>query len=161
MPTMVQAGVYVGVLHYLKAVEATEVARTPRQVMAKMKEMPTDDPLFGKGTIRADGRKIHDMYLFEVKKPAESKGRGTTTSSSPPSRPTQAFRPLAEGELPAGQEAKRTARRPGRRERRAMLRRPPSRSLSGRPDDRDAERPPCSSFSASRRRRCSASSCSG
>ena len=42
--------------------------------MAKMKEMPTDDPLFGKGIIRADGRKIHDAYLFEVKKPDESKG---------------------------------------------------------------------------------------
>ena len=59
MPTMVQAGVYSGVLHYLKAVEADEVARTPSKVLAKMKEMPTDDPLFGKGKIRADGRKIH------------------------------------------------------------------------------------------------------
>src|ERR671913_152460 len=72
MPTMVQAGVYAGALHYLKAVEALK-AKDPAKVMAKMKEMPTEDPLFGKGQVRADGRKIHDMYLFEVKKPAESK----------------------------------------------------------------------------------------
>ena len=85
---MVQAGVYSGVLHYLKAVEATK-SKDPEAVIAKMKEMPTDDPLFGEGTVRADGRKIHDMYLFEVKKPAESKGRGTTTSWSRPSRPTR------------------------------------------------------------------------
>ena len=65
---MVQAGVYASVLHYLKAVEALG-DKDGRAVMAKMKEMPTDDPLFGKGEIRADGRKIHDMYLFEVKTP--------------------------------------------------------------------------------------------
>src|ERR671913_159250 len=73
MPTMVQACVYGGVIHYLKAVEALK-AKDPQKVMAKMKEMPTDDPLFGKGQVRADGRKIHDMYLFEVKKPGDSKG---------------------------------------------------------------------------------------
>src|SRR5215216_393943 len=73
MPSMVQAGVYASILHYLKAVEALK-GKDAQQVMAKMKETPTDDPLFGKGTIRADGRKIHDVYLFEVKKPGESKG---------------------------------------------------------------------------------------
>ena len=60
--------------HYLKALEA--LGGNPHdgvKVVAKMKEMPTDDPLFGKGSIRADGRKLHDAYLFEVKKPAESK----------------------------------------------------------------------------------------
>ena len=58
--------------------------------MAKMKEMPTDDPLFGEGEIRADGRKIHDMYLFQVKTPDEfDRARGTTTSWSRPSRPTR------------------------------------------------------------------------
>jgi len=57
-----------------------------KAIVAKMKEMPTDDPLFGKGTVRADGRKIHPMYLFEVKKPAESKGAWTTTSFAPRSR---------------------------------------------------------------------------
>src|SRR6184192_2192486 len=69
MPTMVHAGVYAGVTHYLKAVEALK-SDDGTKVIAKMKELPTDDPLFGKGTIRADGRKIHPAYLFEVKKPS-------------------------------------------------------------------------------------------
>src|SRR5947207_2409863 len=73
MPTMEQAGIYFAVLHYLKAVEALKSDDAPK-VIAKMKETPTDDPLFGKGSIRADGRKIHPAYLVEVKKPAESKG---------------------------------------------------------------------------------------
>src|SRR5437870_1620889 len=72
-PTMIHAGVYAAVLHYLKAVDALK-ADDGTKVIAKMKETPTDDPLFGKGTIRVDGRKIHDMYLVEVKKPAEPKG---------------------------------------------------------------------------------------
>ena len=71
---MVHAGVYSAVTHYLKAVEALKSDADGKAVVAKMKEMPTDDKLFGKGTVRADGRKIHPMYLFEVKKPAESKG---------------------------------------------------------------------------------------
>ncbi|WP_426434360.1 ABC transporter substrate-binding protein [Bradyrhizobium genosp. P] len=73
-PTMVQAGVYSSLIHYFKALEA--LGGNPhdgRAVVAKMKELPTDDPLFGKGSIRADGRKIHPAYLFEVKKPSESK----------------------------------------------------------------------------------------
>ena len=68
--------------------------------MAKMKEMPTDDPLFGKGKIRADGRKIHDMYLFEVKKPAESKGAWDYYKLLATIPAEQAFRPLAEGDCP-------------------------------------------------------------
>src|SRR5882724_10550206 len=72
-PTMIHAGVYSATLHYLKAVEALK-SDDGTQVIAKMKAMPTDDPLFGKGTIRADGRKVHPAYLFEVKKPSESKG---------------------------------------------------------------------------------------
>ncbi len=87
MPTMVQAGVYASVLHYLKAVEALKSDADGKAVVAKMKEMPTDDPLFGKGTIRVDGRHVHDMYLFEVKKPSESKHRGTTTNCARPFRP--------------------------------------------------------------------------
>ena len=71
-PTMIHAGVYAGVLHYLKAVEAQK-SDDGTKVIAKMKDTPTDDPLFGKGRIRADGRKLHDAYLVEVKKPAESK----------------------------------------------------------------------------------------
>ncbi|MGY3446212.1 MULTISPECIES: ABC transporter substrate-binding protein [unclassified Bradyrhizobium] len=73
-PTMVQAGVYSSLIHYFKALDA--LGGNPhdgRAVVAKMKEMPTDDPLFGKGSIRVDGRKIHPAYLFEVKKPSESK----------------------------------------------------------------------------------------
>ncbi len=73
-PTMVQAGVYSSLIHYFKALEA--LGGNPhdgRMVVAKMKELPTDDPLFGKGSIRADGRKIHPAYLFEVKQPSESK----------------------------------------------------------------------------------------
>jgi len=81
---MVHAGVYSAVLHYLKAVEALKERRRPK-VIAKMKELPTDDPLFGKGRVRKDGRKIHDALLLEVKKPSESKARGTTTRSARPS----------------------------------------------------------------------------
>ncbi|MBP0578136.1 ABC transporter substrate-binding protein [Labrys sp. LIt4] len=73
MPTMVHAGVYAGVLHYLKAIEAAK-SKDAAAVMAKMKATPTDDPLFGKGEVRKDGRVTHDMYLFQVKKPDESKG---------------------------------------------------------------------------------------
>ncbi|MGA0597861.1 ABC transporter substrate-binding protein [Enterovirga sp. CN4-39] len=72
-PSMVQAGVYASVLHYLKAVEAVGGAEDGAKVVAKMKEMPTDDPLFGKGYVRADGRKMHPMHLFIVKKPSESR----------------------------------------------------------------------------------------
>jgi branched-chain amino acid transport system substrate-binding protein len=74
MPTMVQAGVYSAVTHYLKAVHELKSDADGAAVVAKMKSMPTGDKLFGKGTIRQDGRKIHDMYLFEVKKPDESQG---------------------------------------------------------------------------------------
>ncbi|GMO18897.1 MULTISPECIES: ABC transporter substrate-binding protein [Bradyrhizobium] len=101
MPSMVQAGVYSGLLHYFKALEA--MGGNPHdgaKVVAKMKEMPTDDPLFGQGSIRADGRKLHPAYLFEVKKPEESKGPwdyyklvGTTPAD-------QAFRPLSESACP-------------------------------------------------------------
>jgi branched-chain amino acid transport system substrate-binding protein len=73
-PSMVQAGVYAGLIHYFKALEA--LGGNPHdgaKVVAKMKEIPTDDPLFGKGTIQPNGRTIHSAYLFEVKKPSESK----------------------------------------------------------------------------------------
>jgi branched-chain amino acid transport system substrate-binding protein len=99
MPTMVHAGVYAGALHYLKAVEALK-SKDTAQVMAKMKDMPTDDPLFGKGMIRQDGRKIHDMYLFEVKKPTESKGPWDLYKQLATIPADQAFRPLNEGGCP-------------------------------------------------------------
>ena len=98
-PTMVQAGVYSGMLHYLKAVEAAK-SKDSAAVMAKMKELPTDDPLFGKGSVRADGRKMHDMYLFEVKKPGESKGPWDYYKQISVLPAEQAFRPLAESECP-------------------------------------------------------------
>jgi branched-chain amino acid transport system substrate-binding protein len=101
MPSMVQAGVYSGLIHYFKTLEA--MSGNPHdgaKVVAKMKELPADDALFGKGSIRADGRKIHPAYLFEVKKPEESKGPwdyykliGTTPAE-------QAFRPLSESACP-------------------------------------------------------------
>jgi branched-chain amino acid transport system substrate-binding protein len=99
MPTMVHAGVYAGALHYLKAVEALKDKDTAK-VMAKMKEMPTEDPLFGKGLIRPDGRKIHDMYLFEVKKPSESKAPWDLYKQLATIPADQAFRPLNEGGCP-------------------------------------------------------------
>ena len=96
-PTMVQAGVYAGVLHYLKAVSALKGDTDGKAVVAKMKELPTDDPLFGKGTIRVDGRKIHPAYLVEVKKPSESKGPYDYYKVLATIPAEQAFRPLADG----------------------------------------------------------------
>jgi branched-chain amino acid transport system substrate-binding protein len=99
-PSMVQAGVYSAVLHYLKAVEALKSDADGKAVAAKMKEMPTDDRLFGKGTIRPDGRKVHDLYLFEVKKPAESKYPGDFYKLRATIPAAEAFRPLKEGGCP-------------------------------------------------------------
>ena len=99
-PTMVHAGVYSAVTHYLKAVEALKSDADGKAVVAKMKEMPTDDKLFGKGTVRADGRKIHPMYLFEVKTPAESKGPWDYYKLRATIPAEEAFRPMAEGGCP-------------------------------------------------------------
>ena len=99
MPTMNHAGVYAGLLHYLKAVAATK-STDPQKTMAWMKANPTDDPLFGKGVVRADGRKIHPMYLFEVKAPADSKGPWDLYKLLDTIPAEQAFRPLAEGGCP-------------------------------------------------------------
>jgi len=71
-----------------------------------MKELPTDDPLFGRGTIRADGRKIHDAYLFEVKKPEESKGPWDYYKLLVTIPAEKAFRPLNEGGCPLVTAAK-------------------------------------------------------
>jgi branched-chain amino acid transport system substrate-binding protein len=100
IPTMVHAGVYSSVIHYLKAVEALKADGDGRAVVAKMKELPTDDPLFGKGVVRADGRKIHDAYLFEVKKPSESKYPGDFYKTRATIPAAEAFRPLKEGGCP-------------------------------------------------------------
>jgi branched-chain amino acid transport system substrate-binding protein len=98
-PTMIHAGVYSAVLHYLKAVEAIKTDDGTK-VIEQMKKMPTDDPLFGKGVVRADGRKIHPAYLVEVKKPAESKGPWDLYKIRATIPADQAFRPLAESDCP-------------------------------------------------------------
>jgi len=96
MPTMIHAGVYSSLLHYFKAVEA--VGNTDsKAVVAKMKELPASDELFGEGEVRADGRKIHKMYLFEVKKPDESKGPWDYYKLVTEIPADEAFRPLADG----------------------------------------------------------------
>jgi branched-chain amino acid transport system substrate-binding protein len=99
-PTMVQAGVYSGTLHYLKAVAALKSAADGKAIVAEMKKMPTDDPLFGKGTIEANGRKIHPAYLFEVKKPAESKHPGDFFKQLATIPANEAFRPLKDSGCP-------------------------------------------------------------
>src|SRR5262245_22909595 len=99
-PTMVHAGVYAAVTHYLKAVKALGSDADGAKVVAKMKEIPTDDPLFGKGTIRVDGRKIHDMYLFQVKKPDESKGQWDLYKLRATIPADEAFRPLDQDKCP-------------------------------------------------------------
>jgi branched-chain amino acid transport system substrate-binding protein len=97
IPTMVQAGVYAGVTHYLKAVAALKSSADGKAVVAKMKELPTDDPLFGKGSIRPDGRKIHDAYLYEVKAEGESKQPGDIYKVRATIPAAEAFRPLKDG----------------------------------------------------------------
>jgi branched-chain amino acid transport system substrate-binding protein len=99
-PSMVPAGVYSSVIHYLKAVDALKSAADGRAVVTKMKEIPTDDALFGRGTIRADGRKIHDAFLFEVKKPDESKYPGDDYKLRATIPAAEAFRPLKDGGCP-------------------------------------------------------------
>ena len=94
------AGVYAGVLHYLKAVDALQDDTDGKAIVAKMKAIPTDDILFGKGTIREDGRKLHPAYLFEVKKPSESKYPYDYYKLLQTTPADEAFRPLSEGGCP-------------------------------------------------------------
>jgi len=100
-PTMVQAGVYSGLIHYFKALDA--LGGNPHdgaKVVEKMKSMPTDDPLFGKGEIQPNGRTIHSAYLFEVKKPSESKGPWDFYKLIGTVPGDQAFTPLSESKCP-------------------------------------------------------------
>ncbi|MBP2148270.1 ABC transporter substrate-binding protein [Xanthobacter flavus] len=97
-PTMVQAGVYSATLNYLKTVADLGDAKDGRKVVDAMKAKPIKDPLFGEGRIRADGRKIHDMYLFEVKKPAESKAPWDYYKLRATIPAEEAFRPLSQSE---------------------------------------------------------------
>ena len=100
MPSMVQAGVYAAVLHYLKAVKALKSDGDGKAVVDQMKKLGTDDPAFGKGTIRADGRKMHPMYLYEVKAPSESKGPWDYYKLKKEVPANEAFRPLDKGDCP-------------------------------------------------------------
>ena len=100
MPNDMHAGVYAATLHYLKAVAKVGAADDGKAVVAAMKALPTDDPLFGKGLIRADGRKIHPMYLFQVKAPSESNGPWDFYKLVSTIPADQAFRPLNEGGCP-------------------------------------------------------------
>src|SRR2546421_314955 len=100
MPSMVQAGVYAAVLHYLKAVKALKSDADGKAVVEQMKKLGTDDPAFGKGTIRTDGRKMHPMYLYEVKAPSESKGPWDYYKLKKEVPANEAFRPLDKGDCP-------------------------------------------------------------
>jgi branched-chain amino acid transport system substrate-binding protein len=99
-PNMNQAGVYAATLHYLKAVAALKSAADGKAVVNQMKAMPTDDPLFGKGMVRVDGRTIHPAYLFEVKSPDESKYPGDDYKLRATIPADEAFRPLKDGNCP-------------------------------------------------------------
>src|SRR5579872_5898940 len=100
LPSMNHAGVYAGTLAYLKAVVAVGSAKDGKAVVDKMKTMTFEDPLFGKTTVRADGRGIHPAYLFEVKKPEESKGPGDLYKLRATIPADEAFRPLKDGGCP-------------------------------------------------------------
>ena len=100
MPNEMQAGVYAAVLHYLKAVRDLKGDTAGDKVVARMKDKKTDDPLFGKGEIRVDGRKIHPMYLFEVKAASEMKEPWDYYKQMLEIPGEQAFRPLDKGGCP-------------------------------------------------------------
>ena len=99
MPTSIQAGFYSAALQYLNAVKAAGTDQS-EAVMAKLKEIKWDDPVFGLSYIRADGRKMHNMYLFEVKKPSESKGAYDYYKLISTMSAEEAFRPMDQGECP-------------------------------------------------------------
>ena len=99
-PNDMQAGVYASMIHYLKAVDKIGGAADGRAVVAAMKAMPTEDPLFGKGYIRADGRKIHPLYLVEAKKPEQSSFKWDLLNVLASVPGEQAFRPMEAGNCP-------------------------------------------------------------
>ncbi len=109
-PNDMQAGVYASVIHYLKAVDKVGSAADGKAVVAAMKAIPTDDPLFGKGYIRADGRKIHPLYLLEVKKPDESQSKWDLLKVVATVPGEDAFRPEKDGGCPLVKELALPAR---------------------------------------------------
>ncbi len=100
VPSMNMAGVYSGTLHYLQAVAAVGSPKDGKAVVAKMKTITGDDPVYGKTTIRVDGRALHPAYLFEAKKPEESKYPGDLYNVKATIPPEEAFRPLKDGNCP-------------------------------------------------------------
>jgi branched-chain amino acid transport system substrate-binding protein len=98
-PTMIQAGMYSGILHYLKAVKQAN-STNAQAVMAAMRAIPAEDDAFGRGTVRADGRVTHDFHLFQVKTPAESHGDWDVYKLVATVPAAEAFRPLSEGGCP-------------------------------------------------------------
>jgi branched-chain amino acid transport system substrate-binding protein len=100
MPGYTVVGVYSAVIHYLRAVEALGSHTDGKAVIAKMKELPTEDRLMGKGYVRVDGRKIHPMYLFEVKTPEESKAPWDYYKQLATISAEEAWRPLDQSECP-------------------------------------------------------------
>jgi len=99
MPTMIQAGLYSATMHYLKAIEAIGTDEAPK-VMEQMRKMPINDFFAKNGKIRIDGRMVHDMYLFEVKRPEESKGEWDLYKLIATVPGDEAFRPLDKGGRP-------------------------------------------------------------
>jgi branched-chain amino acid transport system substrate-binding protein len=99
LPSMLTAGVYSSTLHYLKAVQAAGTDE-PKAVMAKMRELPVNDVMTKNGKLREDGRLVRDMYLFEVKSPAESKGKDDIYKLISTVPGDKAYRPLNEGKCP-------------------------------------------------------------
>jgi branched-chain amino acid transport system substrate-binding protein len=100
MPNQFQAGMYSAITHYLKSVTAAGGSDDGKAVVAKMKELPTDDPIFGKGQVRIDGRKIHPIYLWQVKTPQESTGPWDLYKQVGTTPAERAWRPLEEGGCP-------------------------------------------------------------
>ncbi|MFA6268001.1 MAG: ABC transporter substrate-binding protein, partial [Pseudolabrys sp.] len=100
LPSMNMAGVYSGTLHYLKAVAAIGSAKDGKAVVAEMKKLPAEDSIYGKSTVRVDGRVLHPAYLFEVKKPEESKYPGDLYKLKATIPADEAFRPLKDGNCP-------------------------------------------------------------
>jgi len=100
MPNDMQAGMYAATEHLIKAMAETKSAADGVKLIDAMKAIPTDDPLFGKGSIRADGRALHPIYLYRAKTPAESKSEWDVFTLISTIKPEDAFRPLDKGGCP-------------------------------------------------------------
>jgi len=100
MPNDMQAGMYAATAHLMKAMAQVKSAADGIKLVEAMKAIPTDDPLFGKGFVRADGRHIHPVYLMTVKSPAESTGEWDVFEMTATVKPEDAWRPLDKGGCP-------------------------------------------------------------